>query len=547
MATPDLILLRVPWGLIGLSPTRLEVTEPVSELDTGGLDVSGCVSPLLFSRDDEPVLLNEDARLLETFVEFRTRLDETQRVLDIPVPLHGSELQSLRFHSWNRTRTFRWSRGVDRPPIAGLGDEDGEEEDQPGSRLYRFLRTIRARMQDFETVLSEGLDPWDHVPDLWLDPHAPRDSTMDIVVQHAREHRAAWGDIAEHPRRLLNRRRELVALPRVEELDVPCMQWLSHQPGETLEERAGGRQRIMALARYENRNTLENRVFLDLMTRSVAAARDYLAMNQGRTGRTRLRGSLRLQSVQAYMRECRRIHLELAMQGVLRQTEPVQPNHVLLDDPRYRRVWTARKEIIQRERAIDDLWRWQRRSWAEFCKATVAVSLIWLEGARRFFAAPLFVTDEHRRGRFLVHDDPMIVVANWERGWVAELLSGNSNDVPPKHRELCASFWLRCADLDGGDYVYLPVWTVHAIGEQCRLQELVDSANQAFRMLRDRDQLSGGIVLASQVDALAETGVAWAEFVSGCEFGPYDKLLPDAVERLGEDIRVRIEDSLWGC
>ena len=546
MATPDLILLGVPWALIGTSPTRLDVAVPVSEFDAGGLDVSGCVSPLLVSRDDNRVRLNDNDRLLEAFVEFRTRLDEGQRVWDIPVPLHGSELQSLRFHSWKRTRTFTWPRSVDRPPVGGLGDHDGEEQDQPGARLYRFLRTIRARIQDFETVLSEGLDPWDYVPDLWLDPHAPRDPTMDVLVQHARDHRSAWGDIAEHPRRLLNRRRELVELPRVEELDVPCMQWLSYQPGETLEERAGGRQRIMALARYENRNTLENRVFLDLMARTVAAARDYLAMNQGREGRTRLRGGLRFRSVQAYMRECRRIHLQLTMQGVVRQTEPVHPNHALLDDPRYRRVWTARKEIIQRERAIDDLWRWQRRSWVEFCEATVALSLIWLPGVRRFFAAPLSVTAEHRRGRFLVHDDPMIVVAHWERGWVAELLSGDSKVVPPKHRQLCASFWLRCADLDGGDAVYLPVWTVHAIGEEYDLGELVDSANKALCALRDRDQLAGGIVLVSQVDALTQTRTRRAEFVTGCEFGPYDKALFEAVVRLGEDIQLRIEDSLWG-
>lgn len=546
MATPDLILLRVPWGLIGPSWTRMDVTEPVPQLDASGLDVSRCVSPLLFSRNNEPVRLNEDARLLETFVEFRTRLDERQRVWDIPIPLHGSERQSLRFHSWNRATTFTWPRGIDRPPVAGLYDEDETDQDEPGARLHRFLQAIRTRIQDFETVLSDGLDPWDHVPYLWLDPHVRRDPTMDVLVRHAREHRAAWSDIAEHPRRLLNRRRELVGLSQVEELDVPSMQWLSHQPGRTLAERAGERQRIMALARYENRNTLENRVFLDLMARSVAAARDYLAMNHGREKRARLRGSLRFHSVHSYRRECRRIYQELTMQGVLRQTEPAQPNHVLLDDPRYRRVWQARQEIIRRERAIDDLWRWQRRSWAEFCKATVAVSLIWLDGVRRFFAAPLSVRAEHRRGYFLVHDDPMIVVAHWERGWVAELLSGNSDVVTAKYRELCASFWLRCADLAGGDHVYLPVWTIHPMGEQSCPRELVDSADKAFRRLRDRDRLAGGIVLVSQADAMADTRTECAQFVTGCEFSPYDKGLPEAVQRLGAEIQRRIEDALWG-
>ncbi len=539
MATPDLILLRLPWGLIGLSKTRLDITDP-----RDGLDACGCIAPLLFSRDDKSVLLNGDDRLLELFVEFRTRLDETQRVWDIPVPLHGRESQSLRFHSWDREVTFVWPNGIDRPPTTRSGEEDGEDQEEPGTRVHRFLRTIRARMQDFETVLSDGLDPWDYVPKLWLDSQIPRDPTMDILVQHAREHRATWSDIAKHPRRLLNRRRELVALSRVQELDVQCMQWLSRQPGETLAERAGGRQRIMAFARYENRNTLENRVFLDLMVRSAAAARDYLAMNQGRKGSAPSPRRRRLQWVEAYKRECRRIEAGMARHGVLRQTDPVPPNYVLLYDQRYRRVWTARQEIIRRERAMDDLWRWQRRSWAEFCKATVAASLIWLPGTQRFFSAPLFVTDEHRRGHWLVHDDPMIVVAHWERGWVAELLSGNSDDVPKKHRELCASFWLRCADLDGGDFAYLPVWTVHPMGEECSLRELVGSADRAYRMLRDRSRLIGGVVLVSQIDGSVEARTQRKGFVYGCEFGPYDNQLPDAMERLAKDIQSRIEDSL---
>ena len=540
MATADLILLRLPWGLIGLSKTRLDIPVP-----RDGLDAGGCIAPLLFSRDDKPVLLGGDDRLPELFAEFRTRLDETQRVWDIPVPLHGSESQSLRFHSWEREATFAWPHGIDRPPTTRSGEEDEEDQEEPGTRVYRFLRTLRARMQDFETVLSDGLDPWDHVPELWLDPQIPRDPTMDILVQHAREHRATWGDIAEHPRRLLNRRRELVALSRVQELDVQCMQWLSRQPGETLAERAGGRQRIMAFARYENRNILENRIFLDLMARSVAAARDYLAMNQGRTGRTHSPRRLRLQWVEAYMRECRRIEVDMARQGVLRQADPVPPNYVLLYDQRYRRVWTARQEIIRRERAMDDLWRWQRRSWAEFCKVTVAASLIWLDGVERCFASPLFVPREHHRGHWLVHDDPMIVVANWERGWVVELLSGNSCDVSEKHRELCASFWLRCADLDGGDYTYIPVWTVHGTGEESDLRGLVASANMAFRMLRDRDRLGGGVVLVSQVDPSANTRTERAEFVSGCAFGPHDNQLPEALDLLGKQLLGRhIESSI---
>ena len=539
MTTPDLTFLSLPWELVGHTGNWSDVPAPTSKLDT-----DDCISPLLLSRDDKLIPVNGDERLPELFVEFQTRFGETRRVWDVPVPLYAREPQTWRFHTWDQAKTFYWGHGIDRPSITPVGDESDENQEEPDALIHRFLRTIRARMQDFETCLSDGLDPWSHVQKLWLGPKAPRDPTMDVLIQHERKYRTTWSDIAEHTRRLLTRKRELVALSRVQELDVQCMQWLSRQPGKTLAERAGGRQRIMAFARYENRNTLENRIFLDLMVRTGAAARDYLAMNHGRTGQSSSPGTSRIRLVEAYMRECSHIQMELILQGVLRQTGPVQPNYVLLYDQRYRQVWTAWQEIIQRERVADDLWRWQRRAWTEFCKAVIAVSLLWIYGAERFFAAPLLVTNEHLRGNWLIHDDPLIVVAHWEKGWAAELLSGNSDEVPKTQRELCASFWLRYADLNGGPYYYLAIWTIHSIGSKPSLSEIVDSANKGFRMLSDHGQLAGGIVLLSQIEALEKTKTERAEFITGCAFGPDDRQLIKALEYLSDDLRSRIEDSL---
>ena len=532
MATPDLILLRLPWGLIGHSRTRRSISAPEAVSD------SGRVTPLLFSRDDQPLFVNGDERQGELFVDIRTRLGEKQRVWDIPIPLNDSETQAVRFHTWDGEASIEREHRVTRPTSSSLDDDWDASKQGSGGLTVHFLQAIAARMQDFDTALATGLDPWDHVLELWLDPEVPRDPTMDILVRHARQHRVTWADIAERPRRLLNRNRELVALSRVQEVDVQCMQWLSRQPGETLAERAGGRQRILALARHENRNTLENRVFLDLMVRSEAAARDYLAMNEGRSVTSRT------QSIKRYKQECRNLSMELTLQGVSRQIEPVYPNYVLLYDKRYRHVWTTRQEIIQRERATDNLWRWQHRSWAEFCKSVVAASLLWISGAERCFAAPMSVANEHRRGHWLIHDDPMIVVAHWQKGWVVELLSGNSDDVPKKKRELCASFWLRYANFSGGDYTYIAVWTVHGLDGASNLREFVDSANEALEMLRDRGQLAGGLVLASHIDPSTETKTEQAKFVSGCVFGPYDNQLTVALERLGDCIQHQIEVSL---
>ncbi len=536
MATPDLILLERPWDLIGRQ------YKPLGGPDIDDVRYGGRIVPLLFSRNEDLVEVDGDSQQAEAFVNIRTRAHEKQVVWSIPVPLNRDDEQTVCFHEWDtETRLMRDYR-IGRPPHASsrVSNVGGEREGRETETLViRFLQAIAARMHDFETRDTTELDLWDRVIDLWLDPEKRRDPTMDVIVRHAREYRRRWEDIAKHPRRLLNRTRELVPLPRVQELDVACVRWLSRQPGGAVAERAGSRQRILALARHENRNTLENRVFRDLLRRSQQAARDYLRANEnfGATSRTH--------EVRRYGKNCDDLDRELGDQGVTRLIGQVQANYVLLHDERYRNVWIAWQDMIRRERAQDNLWRWQHRSWEEFCKAVVAGALRWIDGVERYFASPLLVRGEHRRGHWLIHDDPMVVVAHWDKDWVTELLSGNSDDVSKDLRELCASFWLRCADLKGGDYVYMPVWAVHALDGEPKLGELVNSAAGALERMRQRhSNLSNGIVLASHIDPNSKNAREDGARVVGYAFGPYDEHLSGAFETLGDVLQNRIERAV---
>jgi hypothetical protein len=521
-------LLNVPWGLIGLSRTRTEISEPSVKVDT-----SASVTPYLFCDDDADVYLNGRPDALELFFDIRTRLRERQFVFDLPIPLYADEPQSLSHQDWRGDTTFKWSHGVDRPKKLDEQEEDGAE---PGAPLYRFVLAIMARMHDFEAALSEGQDPWDFVLQRWIDVEAARDPTMDILVRHALEYRSRWSDIAEHPRRILNRRREQVPLSRVQELDTACMQWLSRQPGNTLAQRAGDRQRILALARYENRNTLENRVLRDLLERSAGASREYLALNADRVKTSTSRRTARYAIVMQYGRECRRIARELEQQGIERATDLVQPNYVLLHDNRYRHVWPAWQEIIRRERAMDDLWRWQRRAWVEFCKVALALALTVSSGAKIVAASPLYFRTEHRRGEWLLHDDPLLVIANDELGWVAEVLTGNSPDVPHKMRELGAAIWIRYSDYSGGEYVYLPVWVIHANCQDVSLADLVEDANESFGYLRDKAQLAGGLLFKANIEPEIPMSFVSSDYVTGFAFSPWDPHLPEALGSMADEI-----------
>lgn len=526
------LLLHVPWGLFGPAENRFEVASPDAEMDT-----SRSTAPLLVSADAGELFLDGRADGLEPVADIVIQ-EKCERVWEPPMPIHAADSQTLRHASWPSDLSFRWQDWVDRPQYRS---DEAAAAAEPGWPRHRLLMAVMARMQDFEAALENMAIPWDTVLLQWIDPRRERDPTMDIVVRHAEEHRARWVDIAEHPRRLLNRRRELVPLSRVQELDTQCMAWLSRQPGTTLAERAGGRQRILALSRYENRNTLENRVFRDLLERTVAASREYLDLNRGRSDSSTSRGSVRSSVVRQYGRECHRLSAALADEGVPRVVQVETPNYVLQHDNRYQHVWTAWQEIISRERAMDDLWRWQRRSWAEFCKTVVAVALQVEPEAYCVAGSPILFRPEHHRGHWLLHDDPLAVIARDDRGWVSEVLSAGAPDLPQVLKRLGAAVWLRAAHFSDGEPRYLPIWAVHDGSAETTLARLVASADQALRDVDDPSIIAGGAICQSNLEPSGKVSVQYGDLVTGFAFGPWDDQLPRALEMIGRVLCERIE------
>jgi hypothetical protein len=523
----DVLRLRFPWSLtIPSEQTRITPGDASAWPDAAnGLTV--------FVASDDGLLIDGDPHRTEQRGRLTTRRNERQALLALPFLLHGGETLALRHPSWPAAAEVTLLDTHARPrQAAAEGDED-----EPGGPCFRFLLALVGRMRDFEAALEQSHMPWAEVRDRWIQPVDQQDPTMDVLVRHARAHRTRWADIVERPRRILNRRRELVPLSRAEELDTHCMAWLSRQPGTTLAERAGGRHRILALSRYENPDTLENRVCRDLMERSASAARAYLRVNAGRSRTSRY--SL----VERYARECRRLARDLADAGVRREAASVQPNYVLLQDRRYGAVWTARQEILRRERIYDDLWQWQHRAWDEFCRAACIVALL-ASGERYLIAAsPLFFREEHRRGEWLSHDDPLAVLADPGSGLVVEVLRGDSPYLAKGLPELGAAAWLRIADMTGGDRRYVAVWALHGPARAGPLDAAVGSAAVAVTRIRSDSRLAGGLVLRAQVDPDLEVARCRSGKVAGLAFGPGGSQLADGLGALADLLLERIGEA----
>jgi hypothetical protein len=414
-----------------------------------------------------------------------------------------------------------WPDAPERPPE---NHNPVTEEEYRAQGLMLRVEAVWDRIEDVGDALSDPVTLWQTLHDRWLG-HGPQEPRMDIIVRHAQEVAQALDSIEASLRRVLRRVHRPVPVSRVQEIDRRAMLWLARQPGEGLAERAGDDQRILAVAREENFDTLENRVLRAYCELAVGHARDYLERNRTR------RQTRRARIVEAFAKRCRRVARDLAVRGVRRAEPGVTPNFVLQQNPTYHRIWTAWEELRDRKRVRDELWRWQARSWEEFCALSVVVALMALKGAEVVAAAPLWLRDEHRRGRWLEADSPWAVVHLPARGLIVELQTR-----PPEATlgNLGASLWLRIGRLDDVQdtlhrVAIWPLWSPHGGLVPDEALELAGVLTEAGRNVAaglairpavspdqvqtDRSSRAMTLTLGTEGAALSNALWAMAEFV----------------------------------
>lgn len=167
----------------------------------------------------------------------------------------------------------------------------------------------------------------------------------------ARELPAVLTQVFDRLRKVLRREREPQHVGRVEQLDAECLRWLTRQPGYTVAQKAGPRQRVLAVVRRENYNILENRVLRDLLLRTERLAERWLEENE-----RSFPGHETVKAVKRLGNLCRKgLELEV-LQGVSPLHDIPKPNYVLTQDALYRRIWDAYLLVVEHYRLIEGLW-----------------------------------------------------------------------------------------------------------------------------------------------------------------------------------------------
>jgi|GEM_PF-2337062 len=569
-------VLTVPWGLFGADedggpPAR-------RPLDDGGVITVPARYGVLLAAPEAAHVVVHGRRMAAQADGPVFRWDgEAFRLRTLPVGARTGEadLHVTITHGNDRIRAH--IRLEDHLPRPAADDDRNDAAPDPAAELEALVLgtvgRINALLDDRDHAEPDSRGgarmriEADHLADQWLDASVNREPPMDLIVRHAEDLRHLVVALGEHPRRVLTRVRERRPVARIQEMDAACLTWYVRQPGRTAAVKAGPRQQLLAVARRESADTVENRVLKDFLARSAGAARLYARVNAG------YRSSLRHARVRRYGAVCRRLGRGLDDLGVADPGPGVRPNYVLLHEPRYRKVWAAYQALLRREDAEDEAWRWQRRLWADFCRLTVLAALIF--AARDSIALePVALRREQARGRWT--EGPaqagLFLLCDAERLAVAAPIDAQGDaaaDPHPKRPDWLAALgpaavvYVEAADGTAAGHVL--VWTVHgtgaedpplgdlaraaaaALGRAAALREVYEGRRPRLRGLVLRSERTPKAAADENSSALSQLGIgscsrpdpksrletAFAGDVTALAFGPGADRLHLAIQELG--------------
>lgn len=236
----------------------------------------------------------------------------------------------------------------------------------------------------------------DAITDILTAKNDGKEAPEQLVSIIAKEHVRLIESLLSSMRKTLRRKRDYVPVSEVQQVDAHCLRWLARQPGQRAYEKAGMRQKLMAVVREETKNTLENRVLKDFLCRVAVLARRYVRnYEKGYPSSERLKSVRHLHSVLANALKLPEI------QTLPQIVTAVQPNYVLLHDSLYGKLWELYRLVLEQTRISEVVWAERHRLFAEyFCMLFFASLNV---EYKSFFDLSYWIQAMPSRGCFLVN------------------------------------------------------------------------------------------------------------------------------------------------
>lgn len=495
---------------------------------SGEVSLSGTDATLTLVRyaGNAPPTLDRPTDPAELHVQLRPNAGKASQLAQLPFPLCPASGLMLRNNA--ETILLKWPDLPDRPREKGHG-----EQHEPGVPLLQRARAVWDRIHDVEEALSDPATIWQDLHRRWTSEVASQPQ-MHVIVRHAREVSGILERLGHRPRKVLRRVHRSLPVGRVQELDRRAILVMARQPGERLEEKAGDRQRLLAVAREENLDILENRVLRAYAELAARVGHDYLDRNRTRAA------TKRAHDVKRFVQRCQGLVKNLRGKGV-RLAEPgVTPNFVLQHNPDYHAIWVSWRELRNQDRIEDDLWRWQAMSWAEYCALVLMVALISVPRAQVVATAPIWFRNEQRRGTWIETDSPLGVVYLPAEGLVVEV--ANAPDGGAMTR-LGAKLVLRLRRIgdEAGFSATIPVWPLWAVDGGLAARDLQEILS-AFTHFPEGSRPRGGIVIRPSVSA-DRPEVQRAEICAAFALGTEGAALRQTIDNMTGYLRSVLQET----
>jgi hypothetical protein len=155
----------------------------------------------------------------------------------------------------------------------------------------------------------------------------------------------------------------------IQQLDSQCIIWLTRQPGITAAQKAGTKQKLMAVVRKENYDILENRVLKKMLKLCASECQHYL-----REYEKQFAESSRIKAVKRlYAMTQQGLKLEFFSAIGVCAGIP-KPNYVFLHDLLYSQTWQMFLALLRQTALMENAWQYRNRLLQEyflFCFANV--------------------------------------------------------------------------------------------------------------------------------------------------------------------------------
>jgi hypothetical protein len=285
-----------------------------------------------------------------------------------PIYIDGKQYASYELPDTDSSGRIAQYSYRDQRLHAALGAHAGLflEKDGDSSELSELIRESLRYVQRLEVIIKDySIDrdqPVNRVD--WavaLDQLSQTDWSGELmrkplIVDLAEKQHYPLKEIARGAKRVLRRKRDTERLSKAREFDKATLIRIAQLPGRTISEKAGPKQRIPAVKRFESTDTLENRVVEHFCRLSEAEW-----LRNERDEQTAL--SLEWQRLASgFVGLCKRVKRSDDFSTISKLTSPCHaPNYTLEQNTNYRAVWQGYRKLIKRQAEREECWAWARR------------------------------------------------------------------------------------------------------------------------------------------------------------------------------------------